>query len=174
MGISGNYRSPQIDRIRLNDDGSFKQVVGTMKGVEQLKLFDPYGFVSAVTMSHQAGIDVVDSAGDPFVRTVPGSWIRITGVDFRYGTDVMSISAMSKDGGTVYVLLDSMNGPVAAKIDIARNSQSMSEFVAPFKTEGTHDLYFVFTGEIDLNGWEAYSETGHVYPTDHTASSKAP
>ena len=36
MGITGNYRSPQINRITLNADGSFKQVVGTMKGVEQL------------------------------------------------------------------------------------------------------------------------------------------
>ena len=62
MGITGNYRSPQINVMEVNEDGSIKPVVGTMKGVEQLHNFNPYEKVSAQTMYREAGIQVQGSA----------------------------------------------------------------------------------------------------------------
>ena len=161
MGISGNYRSPQIDRILFKEDGSFQQVVGTMKGVAQLKSFNPYASIDARTMSHQAGTSVYGS-----VKTEPGSWIRITGVDFGDGADLMSISALSRDRTMVYALLDSLDGPIAATFDVLWGNRQAEEYVAPFKAEGIHDLYFVFEGEIDLYAWEAYGPEDHRYPVD--------
>ena len=154
MGISGNYRSPQIDKIYLSDDGSFRQVVGTMKGVAQLKPFDPYRPVSACTMSHEAGIAVYDSNLGPFVKAVPESWIRISGVDFQSGSEGLRIRALSKNGGKVYVLRRSLSSPVAAIIEIPAGNQS-AEYEAAFQASGINDLYFVFDGDISFFGWEA-------------------
>ena len=72
MNISGNYRSPQVDMIRIGEDGMPEQVKGTMKGPEQLKPLDPYAGVSACTMT--AGREAAEraAAGSGSLRRTSG------------------------------------------------------------------------------------------------------
>ena len=156
MGITGNYRSPQVNRIYLNEDGSFKQVVGTMQGVKQLKSFDPYGaYVGATTLYHQAGIDVFDSALGPFAKTTAGGWTRISGVDFGLGAAFVTVHALCREGGTIYVLADGLNNkPILAQIEIPAGNQA-GTYSAELSLEGVHDLYFVFDADMSFYGWQA-------------------
>ena len=155
MGISGNYRSPQINRLYLDEEGRFRQAVGTMKGVDQLKPMDPYGWNSACTISHEAGIRVVSSG--ELIRTVTGSWIRITGVDFREGSENLTIRAQSAEGGTVYAVPGRIDQPVAAVIPVSAGEEQ-NEYTVPCRISGVTDLYFVFEGEIRFCGWQADQE----------------
>ena len=156
MGITGNYRSPQADRIVFGEDGLPKQVVGTMKGLSQLKPLDPYRVVSAATMSRQAGI-TVESAGErSWIRGDTGSWIQVSGVDFGSGSSTLSLTAMAPTECMVYAVLDDPEGPVAAeiRIDLPEGAKPAA-FSAPFRAEGVHDLYLVAGGEMTLFAWSA-------------------
>ena len=153
MGITGNYRSPQIDRLTVNPDGSLQQVVGTMKGVPQLKPVDPYKQQSACTMSHQGGTLVKGECGDTYVHAYAGGWTRVTGVDFGTGAKELAVHAASEDGGTVYVTLNAVDGEIAAEIPISAGENG--EWTVPFSASGIQDLYFVFDGEADFYSWKA-------------------
>ena len=58
--INGNttqgYRSPHIQELTFNADGTIKQVVGTYAGVDQVRDFDPYRVFEAETLGWSKGI----------------------------------------------------------------------------------------------------------------------
>ena len=156
MGITGNYRSPQADRIVFGEDGLPQQVRGTMKGLDQLKPFDPYRVVSAATMSHQAGITVEGVDGNCWIHGEAGSWIRISGVDFGSGASRLALTAMAPTDCTVYAVLDDPAGPAVSqvRIELAEGAKPAA-FKAPITAEGVHDLYLIADGEMTLYAWSA-------------------
>ena len=156
MGITGNYRSPQADRITLGADGLPEQVTGTMKGLSQRKPFDPYRVVPASTMSHQAGITVEGEGGETWITGEQGSWIRISGVDFAGGSQTLTVTALAPSACTLYAVPDSPDAPAAAEIrlDLTGSAEPVS-FSAPLSLEGIHDLYLVFDGTVALRSWQA-------------------
>ncbi len=153
MGITGNYRSPQIDRITLGEDGSLQQVKGTMRGVEQRMPLNPREPVSACTMSHEAGIQVQGMGTEARLKTSAGSWIRVTGADFGEGTETLTMSACSEAGCRCYVLLDSLNSEIAAVIDLPLGAEC-AEVEVPLNASGVRDIYFVFDGEALAASWQ--------------------
>ena len=153
MGITGNYRSPQIDRITVEEDGSLRQVKGTMRGVEQRMPLNPREPVSACTMSHQAGIIVRGTGADTLLKTTPGSWIRVTGADFGEGTETLTFSACSEAGCRCFVLLDSLDSDIAAVIDLPLGTEC-AEVEVPLNASGVRDIYFVFDGEALAASWQ--------------------
>ena len=154
MGITGNYRSPQADRIELGEDGLPKQVRGTMKGISQLKLLDPFRTVPAATMSHQAGITVNGTDGKTWIEGGAGSWVRITGVDFGKKASELVVTAMPPTNCTLYAVLDDPKGPVAAQIrmEIPADGKPLV-FSAPIQAEGVHDLYLIADGDMKIYSW---------------------
>ena len=154
MGITGNYRSPQADRIIFGGDGLPQQVTGTMKGLSQLKPLDPFQRVPAATMSHQAGITVDGSDGQSWIIGDAGSWVRISGVDFGTDAATLSVMAMPPTGCTVYAVLDDPEGPVVSqvRIDIPEDGKP-AMFTAPIQAEGIHDLYLIADGPMKLYSW---------------------
>ena len=157
MGITGNYRSPQINKIVFGEDGLPLQVKGTMRGVEQLKPLDPYQTVKAATMSHQGGITVSNGPdGRAWIIGEAGSWIRVSGVDFGTEASVLDIRAMAPTDCTVYAVLDSPEkGPVASqvKISLAEGAEA-AHFTAPISAEGVRDLYLIADGPMKLYSWK--------------------
>ena len=154
MGVTGNYRSPQADRIAFGEDGLPLQVTGTMKGVSQLKPLDPYRTVSAATMSHEAGITVESAGGRSWITGGAGSWIRISGVDFGAGASSLSLTAMAPSDCTVRAVLDGPEGGAASEVRISLpEGAEPAAFRAPMKAEGVHDLYLVFGGDVKLYSW---------------------
>ena len=154
MGITGNYRSPQADRIFFGEDGLPQQVKGTMKGLDQLRPFDPFQKVPAATMSHQAGITVDGSDGQTWVIGEAGSWIRISGVDFGTEAASLSVTAMAPTDCTLYAVLDDPENPVVSQIrmEIPEDGKP-AFFTAPIKAEGVHDLYLITDGPMKLYSW---------------------
>ena len=91
MGITGNYRSPQLDRLTLNADGTIVPVTGTMKGVAQLEPLNPYQPVPATTMARQAGLEVTGYADTALLSATTGDWLTVQDVDFRQGLKAFTL-----------------------------------------------------------------------------------
>ncbi len=154
MGITGNYRSPQADRIILGEDGLPQQVKGTMKGLDQLKPFNPFRTVPAATMSHQGGITVEGVDGKSWIIGDAGSWIRVSGVDFGTGAATLGVTAMPPSDCTLYAVLDDPESAVVSRIRLEiPEDGSPAFFSAPIKAEGVHDLYLVTDGPMKLYSW---------------------
>ena len=154
MGISGNYRSPQADRIFFGEDGLPLQVKGTMKGPDQLKPLDPFRTVSAATMSREAGITVDGADGSTWISGDAGSWIRVSGVDFGSNASTLTVTAMAPTDCTLYAVLDNPDGPVVSEIrmEIPEGGKP-ANFTAPLQAAGVHDLYLVTDGAMKLYSW---------------------
>lgn len=151
MGITGNYRSPQVDVITMNGT-SFNSVTGTMAGIAQLKTLNPYEKVQAETMSDQAGINV-SGVGDTVVSEIDsGDWIKVSGVNFANGCTELTLRTASSGGGAIKICTGSPTGTV---IGYAEVSGSLSEITVPVNSvSGTQDLYFVFSGSLELDWWQ--------------------
>ena len=154
MGISGNYRSPQADRIPLGEDGLPQRVKGTMKGLEQLKPLDPFRTVSAATMSRQAGITVTGVDGRSWISGEAGSWIQVSGVDFGTSAGTLKVTAMAPTDCTLYAVLDDPEGPVVSRVNmLIPEGEKAANFSAPIEAEGVHDLYLIADGPMTLYAW---------------------
>ncbi len=152
MGISGNYRSPQVDKITMNGE-KIGSVTGTMAGIAQLKTLDPYVKVQAETMSNQAGINV-SGLGDTVVTEIDkGDWIKVSGVDFTKGASSITVRASSDNGAAVKICTGSPSGKAIGYVDVPAGG-SFSELTFPVETiNGSQDLYFVFSGQLEFDWW---------------------
>ena len=153
MGITGNYRSPQVDVIPIDADGTIHSVTGTMRGVPQLKSLRPDGEVSAATMANQANVAVAMRDGNTWVHGRAGGWTMVAGVDFGSGVSRLTVRCAGASGGTLYAVAGSLDAPVAARIVIPQGTAQPAEFTADVSLSGVQDLYFVFDGEMDFHAW---------------------
>lgn len=153
MGIEGNYRSPQVDKIKVNGT-KLESVTGTMTGIPQLKTINPYEKVQAETISDQAGINVRNSGNTVITDVQSGDWIKISGVDFSHGAASLTISAASKNGGAVKICTGSPKGDVVGYAEVSASGGTFSEITVPVnEVSGTKDLYFIFSGDVEMDYW---------------------
>jgi arabinoxylan arabinofuranohydrolase len=93
---AGYYRSPHIDNVTINSDGSIATVTMTSAGVAQVGNFDPYVQNEAETIGIMGGIftRADDGAGNGMVVTAidSGDWVALYGVDFG-STEAKSFTA---------------------------------------------------------------------------------
>jgi len=158
MGITGNYRSPQIDRLTVNPDGTIQSVKGTMKGMQQLELVNPYQPVSARTMSRQAGLSVTGYANEAMTVATTGDWLQVSGAYFHAGASAFTLRAASENGGAVRVLAGGLNGSVLCEIAIPAGTE-MTELTVPCQSVVAHqDVYFVFAGDVTADWWQFTQE----------------
>ncbi len=151
MGITGNYRSPQVDKIEIEGDGSLKQVVGTMQGIKQLNPLVPFDGVSAATMADQAGILVETDGSTSWVIGQKGSWTKTADVFFGEKSKSITVSGSAEEAGVIYVIADGLDGEIAAEISYPAGEW---EIEAPLELIQLHDLYLVFSGEATLKTWK--------------------
>ncbi len=153
MGIEGNYRSPQVDKITMNGT-KMESVTGTMKGISQLKALNPYQKVQAETISNQAGINVRNT-GDTIITEVDkGDWISVSGVDFAKGTAALTVKVASKNGAAIKVCTGSAKGAALGYVEVPASSGTFTEITVPVNNiSGKQDLFFVFSGEVEMDYW---------------------
>ncbi len=152
MGIDGNYRSVQVDKMTVNADGSIVPVVGTMEGVEQLHSLNPYALVPAETMANSAGINV-RGCGDTVVTDIDrGDWIKVAGVDFAEGCSTITVKASGS--GAIRLTTGRADGEVIGYVPIETAGEMSEITVAVARVTGVNDLYFVFDGDIELDAWQ--------------------
>ena len=153
MGIDGNYRSPQVDKITMNGT-KINSVTGTMTGIAQLKSLDPYKKIEAETMSNQSKDISVSGLGNTTVKGTKGSWLKVSGADLNKGTDSITIKAAASNGGVIKFCTGSPTGDVIGYAEIEAGS-SMSEITVPSVSSisGKKDIYLVFSSDIELDYW---------------------
>ena len=154
MGIEGNYRSPQVDAVTMQGT-KIQAVTGTMTGIAQKKTINPYQTVQAETMSNQAGIQV-RGLGDTVVTEIDqGDWIKVSGVYFSKGASQIAIQASSKSGCAVKICTGSPTGKAVGYAEIPAGGKMTTVSAAVQGLNGTQDLYFVFSGQAEMDSWSA-------------------
>ena len=154
MGIEGNYRSPQVDAVTMQGT-KIQAVTGTMTGIAQKKTIDPYQTVQAETMSNQAGIQV-RGLGDTVVTEIDqGDWLKVSGVHFSKGASQIAIQVSSKSGCAVKICTGSPTGKAVGYAEIPAGGKMTTVSAAVQGLNGTQDLYFVFSGQAEMDSWSA-------------------
>lgn len=146
MKITGNYRSPQIDVLPVNADGTLGPVKGTMKGVAQLEALNPYKPVSACTMYRQGGIEVTGYADAARLHATTGDWIQVKGVDFARGAQAFTMMASGE--GAVQV---KAGDTVLCEFTI-QGEKAYTADCAAFT--GTADVTLTFLGDVTADWWQ--------------------
>ncbi len=174
--INGNttqgYRSPHIQELAFNPDGTIQQVVGTYAGVEQVRNFNPYRVFEAETLGWSKGIATAAVTGGSaqFGATAPnlavrdvdtGDWTALSSVDFGTGgarTVTAKVRALAADA-RIQVRLDSVTGPVAGTIQAGAPTGGWTEVSAALDgATGVHDVYFTYEGPagqdlVEVDSW---------------------
>lgn len=154
MGIEGNYRSPQVDAVTMQGT-KIQAVTGTMTGIAQKKTINPYQTVQAETMSNQAGIQV-RGLGDTVVTEIDqGDWLKVSGVHFSKGASQIAIQVSSKSGCAVKICTGSPTGKAVGYAEIQAGGKMTTVSAAVQGLNGTQDLYFVFSGQAEMDSWSA-------------------
>ena len=154
MGIEGNYRSPQVDAVTMQGT-KIQAVTGTMNGIAQKKTIDPHQTVQAETMSNQAGIQV-RGLGDTVVTEIDqGDWLKVSGVHFSKGASQIAIKASSKNGCAVKICTGSPTGKAVGYAEIPSGGTMTTVSAMVQGLNGTQDLYFVFSGQAEMDSWSA-------------------
>ncbi|MEV6815695.1 family 43 glycosylhydrolase [Micromonospora sp. NPDC051296] len=180
--INGNttqgYRSPHIQELTFNPDGTIQQVVGTYAGVDQVRDFDPYREFEAETFGWSKGVATakVNGGSPEFGGTAPnlvvsdidnGDWTALSSVDF--GNGAHSVTAKVRPlvaGGKIELRLGEVTAPVVATIPVDAPLGEWTELSAQLDgVAGVHDVYFTYAGpagadlfEIDTWRFEAGAE----------------
>ena len=152
LGITGNYRSPQLNVLPVNADGSLGPVIGTMAGVPQLENFNPYQRVSAQTMYRQAGLAVEDYGEDACTVATSGDWLQLKNVDFAKGAKTFTLCASSQAGGAVRVTTGAIDGAVLCEAAIPAG-RAGEITVDTADVAGVTDLYIIFAGDVKAKWW---------------------
>lgn len=154
MGIEGNYRSPQVDAVTMQGT-KIQAVIGTMTGIAQKKTINPYQTVQAETMSNQAGIQVRGLGNTVVTEIDQGDWLKVSGVHFSKGASQIAIQVSSKSGCAVKICTGSPTGKAVGYAEIPAGGKMTTVSAAVQGLNGTQDLYFVFSGQTEMDSWSA-------------------
>ena len=152
-GLTGNYRSPQVDKVTINPDGTIKSVTGTMKGVSQIQTLNPYETVQAETIYRQGGNNVI-GLGDTTVKTAKGSWLGVKGAAFKDGAKSITVRVKSATNNAIKICTGSETGTVVGYVDVPATGGNFAEITYGISNiSGTQDVYFIFSGEMEIDSW---------------------
>ena len=185
------YRSPHIEELQFNADGTIQQVVGTYAGPDQVKNFDPYRVLEAETIAWQQGLTTkaVESASAQFGEAAPnlvlhdidaGDWTSLSAVDFG-ATGAAGVSAKVLplvEGAEIEVRLDDRESDVVATIAVDGATGTWTDVSAELDgVTGVHDVYFTFVGaegenlvEVDTWSFEAADAPADTTPPTVSAT----
>ena len=167
MGILHGYRSTSIDKVRFNEEGEPAASVGTRNGVPQVKDFDPYQTIPAVTMANEAEIDTTQfgeeakeyGSGDMILTGIKdGSWTSIEGVNFgSEGAKSIEVKYLGTGEGTINICLDLPSAEPVCRIPVSAAGKELTTVTAEFENPVTekHTVYFVFEGSnYSVHSWK--------------------
>ncbi|WBB90296.1 family 43 glycosylhydrolase [Verrucosispora sp. WMMC514] len=184
------YRSPHIQELTFNPDGTIQQVVGTYAGVDQVRDLDPYRVLEAETFGWSKGIATTkvaggsaqfgDAAPNLVVRDIDnGDWTALSSVDF--GDGARSVTAKVRplaNGGSIQIRLDGVTAPVVATIPVDAPLGEWTELTAELDgVAGVHDVYFTYAGPqgadlFELDTWDFETGAGSEVPVTVSAQAR--
>ena len=150
MGIDGNYRSPQADKITVSGT-KLNAVTGTMAGIAQLSAVNPYITQQAEMMSDQGGIEV-NNTGNTTVTCNKGDWIKVSGVDFSKSSSKITVKASAKKDAYIKIVSGSKTGKIVGYVKVPANSNGEVTYGIN-NISGKNDLYFIFSDDMEFDSW---------------------
>ena len=156
-GSGKGYRSPHINPLYHNGDGSIREVAANYAGVGQLSNLNPYNRVEAETIGWNGRILTEKSyawGGPESNQNVTGiqngDWVAVGNADFgSRGARSFKANVASTSGGKIEVRLDSVNGRLVGTLNVP-NTGGMQNWrtveTSINGATGVHKLFFVFTG----------------------------
>ncbi len=161
-GEGKGYRSPHINRLVHNTDGTIQEVAANYTGISQLANLNPYIRVEAETIAWNARIltEKSSAAGGPVnnlhVTDIQnGDWIAVANADFgSAGAKSFKANVSSSSGGNIEIRLDSVGDPLVGTL--AAPSTGGTQTWREVETSvagatGVHNVFFVFTGAGSSN-----------------------
>jgi hypothetical protein len=146
-------RSIRADKLHFNDDGSIRKVVPTLRGVGLVNAnneihIDRYSARSSDAVKVSFLDDANPHAGWKTTFPSAPSWVRFNQVDFgRGGQKAIEVRARAGGKGALEVRLDSLDGPVIARVKPDGGVEwNISKAGAKKVPVGLHDLFVVQTG----------------------------
>ena len=165
--VGKGYRSPHINKLVHNPDGSLQEVAANFAGVKQLSNLNPYHRVEAETFAWNGRIltEASSAPGEVNNQHVTnihnGDWIAVGNADFGSGgARTFKANVASALGGKIEVRLDSANGKLVGTLNVPSTggTQSWREIeTAVSGASGVHNVFFVFTG----------TGTGNLFNVDY-------
>lgn len=184
--INGNntqgYRSPHIEELTFNEDGTVVQVVGTYAGVDQVQDFDPFRVFEAETFGWNKGIatQATERTSAEFGADAPnlvvrdidaGDWTALSSVAFgdEGAASVTATVLPLQEGGQIQVRGGTEDGPLLGTIDVDGEVGEWTEVSADLTgATGTTDVFFVFAGGegnlFELDAWAFEQGSGSGSP----------
>ena len=150
-------RSVRIDSLFFNQDGTISKVIPTLRGVgltdasRKIEI-DRYSLIS----DRGASIAFLDTLntfeGWKTILDTANAWIQYSSVDFGSNKfKSVNVRASSKTGGTLELRLDTVEGPVIARVEIPRcNEWTVVNAHLLKLVVGVHNLTVLLTGDNDV------------------------
>ena len=126
-------------------------MTGTTAGVSQVKPLNPFDTVQAETFSHQGGV-TTEGSGNTVVCGKRGSWFGVTGADCGNAKRI-TMRASSASGAMIGVFTDSASGKMIGCIEIPAGGTMQDITAALSGLAGKQNLYFVFSGDAQIDTW---------------------
>ncbi|MEK5504505.1 carbohydrate-binding protein [Paenibacillus sp. FSL P4-0113] len=157
IGAGKGYRSPHINKLTHNGDGSIAEVQGNMTGIAQFSNLNPYTRVEAESMAWQAGVttEPTQASGGPIsnlnvTNVHNGDWIAVGNADFGSGgAKTFKTNIASNAGGKIEIRLDSATGPLVGTLNVSSTggTQTWKEVETTVSNAtGVHKVFLVLTG----------------------------
>lgn len=171
----GYHRSVAIEEITYNDDGTIETAPMTNNGVDAVDTLNPFERVEAETIEYsnslkasdkdrlgKYGVEkepVADTPSDVCLTDIQNEdYVCVRNVDFtQWGAVSFTASCASdagngKSAGKIELYLDSTDGDCIGECDVVAGADDKTFVENKIELDknvvkGTHDLYFVFTGD---------------------------
>lgn len=159
MGLKGGYRSTHADAVTIEENGHIAPIQGTKTGIEQFKPFNPFNYTEAETMAWMGGIDTryVDGTTNMCVTNInTGDWLGLEGVDFANGANQFTARVASDNIGAIKICIDKVDGECVGYLSVKNTNDQFANVTAQLEktVSGKHDLFFVFAGDLEFDGWQ--------------------
>jgi len=141
-------RSIRVDSLFFNEDGTIQKVIPTLRGVgltdgSQKIQIDRYSQISKYGAS-VAFFDTLNKFGGwKALLDTGNAWIQYNSVDFgSHEFKSINVRTLSETGGTLYIRLNKVDGPVIAKVEIPKNSEWITIKASVLEYQpGIHNLF---------------------------------
>jgi hypothetical protein len=146
-------RSVRSDSLYFNEDGTIRKVIPTLRGTgitranKEIQV-DRYSDIS----KEGATVDFIDTAhrmkGWKTTFDKNNAWIRYNAVDFSIAKfKAVSVNAESDKGSTLEIRLDKIDGPLIAKVKIAKSADwQLAKSALVKMPSGKHDIFVTLIG----------------------------
>lgn len=167
MGIDFGYRSTNIDKVNIHEDGTIELIEGTKAGVPAVASFNPYEKNKAVTAYMIVGADTTQygeiskkyGCGEMIVTNIEdGAYIGVSGAEFGdKGADSIDLEVRGKDAkGSILVYLNGPDKELVGKFELPALSDDFKVYTTKLskKVTGKQDIYFVMEGTgFEFSSW---------------------